>query len=193
MYCALWRRLFDAGLVALESISPGKCIYYGTLRCHTLPSKENFPRQRPAPWFLRQIFLSPVRCRTFFPPRRLTGTSGYHFEYNLHLIKIPSHVNREITYSADSLRASALHAGGGNSPFSHPPPYWAQPIFKSYLCHCCSYFERPTGNYALVHHGQAEEGVLGAVSDFVSICFISLCLFWLATYLVLRMNTWSHI
>ena len=32
---------FDAGLVALESISPGKDIYYGTLRCRTLPSKEN--------------------------------------------------------------------------------------------------------------------------------------------------------
>jgi len=42
-------------LVALESISPGQRIYYGTLRCHTLPSKENFPRQRLPPWFLQQI------------------------------------------------------------------------------------------------------------------------------------------
>ena len=37
------------------------------LRCHTLPSKENFPRQRPAQWLLQQIFLSPVQCRTFLP------------------------------------------------------------------------------------------------------------------------------
>ena len=50
----------DAGLVALESISPGKDIYYGTLRCRTLPSEENYPRQRPAPWFLQKILLSPV-------------------------------------------------------------------------------------------------------------------------------------
>ena len=42
LYCTLWRRLLDAGLVALESISPGKDIYYGTLRCRTLPSKENY-------------------------------------------------------------------------------------------------------------------------------------------------------
>ena len=69
LYCTLWRRLFDAGLVALESISPGKGIYYGTLRCRTLPSKENFPRQWPAPWFLRQISLSPVECHTFFPTK----------------------------------------------------------------------------------------------------------------------------
>ena len=36
--------LFDAGLVALESTSPGKGIYYGALRCRMLPSKEDFPR-----------------------------------------------------------------------------------------------------------------------------------------------------
>ena len=42
--------LLDTCLVALESISCGKGIYYGTLRCHTLPSKENFPRQWLAPW-----------------------------------------------------------------------------------------------------------------------------------------------
>ena len=60
LYYTLWRRLLDAGLVALESISPGKDIYYGTLRCRTLPSEENYPRQRPAPWFLQQILLSPV-------------------------------------------------------------------------------------------------------------------------------------
>ena len=59
--------LFDAGLVAFESI-PGKGTYYGTLRCGTLPSKENFPRQRPAPWLLRD-FLAPVQCRTFLPTK----------------------------------------------------------------------------------------------------------------------------
>ena len=41
LYYTLWRRLLDAGLVALESASSGKGIYYGTLRCRTLPSKEN--------------------------------------------------------------------------------------------------------------------------------------------------------
>ena len=51
---------FDTGLVALESISLWKCIYYGMLRCHTLPSKENFPKQQPALWFLWQILLSPI-------------------------------------------------------------------------------------------------------------------------------------
>ena len=35
-----------------------------------------------------------------FPPEGVTGTSGYRFEYNLHLIKIPSHINREITYTS---------------------------------------------------------------------------------------------
>ena len=29
----------------------------------------------------------------------MTGTSGYCFEYNLHLIKIPSHLNRESIYT----------------------------------------------------------------------------------------------
>ena len=32
-----------------------------------------------------------------FPPEGVTGTACYRFEYNFHLIKIPSHVNREIT------------------------------------------------------------------------------------------------
>ena len=48
LHCTLWRRLFGTGLVGLESISPGKGIYYSPLRCCTLPSKENFPRQPPA-------------------------------------------------------------------------------------------------------------------------------------------------
>ena len=61
--------IFDAGLVALEYINPWKGTYYGALRCRTLPSKENFPRQWPAPWFLRQISLSPIECCTFFPTK----------------------------------------------------------------------------------------------------------------------------
>ena len=71
--------LFDAGLVALEIISPGKGIYYGTLRCRKLPSKENFPRQWPVPWFLRQIFHSPAQCCTFFP------TNGHDWNFRLSL------------------------------------------------------------------------------------------------------------
>ena len=39
----------------------------------------------------------------------MTGTSGYRFEYHLHLIKIPSHVDRE----------SICH---GNFVASFPPP-----------------------------------------------------------------------
>ena len=88
--------LFNAGLVALKSISPGKSICYGTLRCRTLPSKENFPRQRPALWLLRQIFFSPVQCRTFRPTK---GRDQNFLEYDLHLIKIPSHLDRESIYS----------------------------------------------------------------------------------------------
>ena len=104
--------LFDADLVALESINPGKDTYYdGMLGCRTLPIKENFPRQRPALWFLTD-FCSPVQCRCYsdmcshgkcvplihfpsdccsplsFPPRGVTGTFCYRFEYDLHLIKI---------------------------------------------------------------------------------------------------------
>ena len=89
---ALYETLFDAGLIALQSISPGKGIYYGTLRCRTLSSKENFPRQRPALWLLRQ---HPYSAALSFPPRGMTGTSCYRFEYDLHLIKIPSHLDRE--------------------------------------------------------------------------------------------------
>ena len=84
---ALWwerncvETLFDAGLVALESISPGKVDYCGTLRCRTLPSKENFPRQRPAAWFMRETFLINLKGRA--------GTSGYRFEYDLHSSTLP--------------------------------------------------------------------------------------------------------
>ena len=88
-----------AGLVALESISPGKGIYCGMLRCCMLHSKENFPRQRPAMWFLQKIFLSPWYSAVLsFPPEGMTQTSCHCFEYSLHLIEIPSHVNRESIY-----------------------------------------------------------------------------------------------
>ena len=99
LYYTLWRRLFDAGLVALESISPGKYIYYGTLRCRTLPSKKNYPMQPPAPWFLPQILLSPLHRRTIFPTKGRDRSSCYRFEYDLHLIKIPSHVDRESIFA----------------------------------------------------------------------------------------------
>ena len=35
----------------------------------------------------------------------MTGTSGYHFEYDLHLIKIPSHLDRESIYNFCGLQA----------------------------------------------------------------------------------------
>jgi len=40
----------------------------------------------------------PYSAALSFPPRGVTGTSCYCFEYNLHLIKIPSHLNRESIY-----------------------------------------------------------------------------------------------
>ena len=50
LYYTLLRRLLDASLVALGSISPGKGIYYGTPRCRTLPKAATI-------CFLRQILL----------------------------------------------------------------------------------------------------------------------------------------
>ena len=89
----LWRRLLDVGLVALESVSSGKGNYYGTLRCCTLPSKENQLHS-----FCDRFFSRPYSAALSFPPRSVTGTSGYRFEYDLHLIKIPSHLDRESIY-----------------------------------------------------------------------------------------------
>ena len=43
LYCAQWRWLFDAGPATLESFSAGKSTCCSTLRCHMLPSRENFP------------------------------------------------------------------------------------------------------------------------------------------------------
>ena len=92
--------LFDAGLVALETtcISPGKGIHHSSLRCHTLPSGENFSRQRPAPWFYDRFFSCQYSATFSFLPRGVTGNSGYHFEYNLHLIKILARTIRKSIY-----------------------------------------------------------------------------------------------
>ena len=57
---SLWRRLFDAGLAALESINT----YCGTLSLRTLLSGENL---QPAPWFLRQT--GAVLLSNMFPTK----------------------------------------------------------------------------------------------------------------------------
>ena len=72
--------LLDTGLVALIGKYHSRT-YYGMLRCCTLPIKENFPRERPAPWLLRQIFLLPVQSCTFLP------TKGRHWNFLLSLWK----------------------------------------------------------------------------------------------------------
>ena len=41
----------------------------------------------------------PYSAVLSFPPRGVTETSCYCFEYNLHHIKIPSHLNRESIYT----------------------------------------------------------------------------------------------
>ena len=120
-------------LVALESISPGQRIYYGTLRCHTFPSKDNLPRQR-LPWFLQQI--SSYSAALSFPPRGVTGISCYCFEYNLHLIKITSHLNREsirchFSYGVGvSCRCELIFAIyifiSANSTWSYSLQWWVQ-------------------------------------------------------------------
>ena len=47
-----------------------------------------------------RFFCRPYSAALSFPPRGMTGTSGYCFEYNLHLIKTPSHLNRESIHSS---------------------------------------------------------------------------------------------
>ena len=49
--------------------------------------------------FCNRFVSRPYRAALSFPPRGVTGTSCYCFEYNLHLIKIPSHLNRESIYT----------------------------------------------------------------------------------------------
>ena len=70
-----------------------KGIYYGTLRRRTLPRKENFPRQRPAPcFFATDSSLArtvPHFHQGAWPELPVIGL------YDLHLDKIPSHLDRE--------------------------------------------------------------------------------------------------
>ena len=89
--------LFDAGLVALESISPGKDIYYGTLRCRTLPSKEQGSNQLRG--FCNRFVSRLYSAALSSPPEGVTRTSCYRFEYNLHLSKIPLELNHESIYT----------------------------------------------------------------------------------------------
>ena len=68
-------------------------LMYGTLvyRSKYLFRDWYFPRlpnQRPKRHLCRVQYCS-------FPPKDVTRTSGYCFEYDLHLIKIPSHLDRE--------------------------------------------------------------------------------------------------
>ena len=90
--------LFDTGLVALESISPWKDIYYGMLRCRTLSFKENFSHIVRLCGFCNRFFSCPYSAALCFPPRAMIAISCYRFEYNLHLIKTLSHLNRESMY-----------------------------------------------------------------------------------------------
>ena len=83
----------DAGLVALESISSGKGIYYGTLRCLTTQGSDQLGD------FCDRFFSRPYSAALSLPPRDMTGTSRYRFEYDLHLIKIPLHLDRESIYT----------------------------------------------------------------------------------------------
>ena len=54
---------------------------------------------------MKTTVLESMRTLSYFRldtlPRGVTGTSCYCFEYNLHLIKIPSHLNRESIYIAN--------------------------------------------------------------------------------------------
>ena len=107
LHCTLWRRLFDACLVALESISPGQRIYYGTLRCRTLPSKENFPKQRLLPWFFATDF-SLALTVAHFPSHQGARPELPVTALNI-FIKIPSHLNRERIYMKMSSTQFLVH------------------------------------------------------------------------------------
>ena len=50
----------------------------------------------------------PYSAVLSFPPRGVTVTSGYHFEYDLHLIKIPSHLDRESIYKAKPVSQNVI-------------------------------------------------------------------------------------
>ena len=72
--------LFDGGLVALETITPGKGTYCSTLRCRTFPSEENSQQLRSlaTDFSLARIVSSQ--------PRGVAGTSCNRFEYLFYLI-----------------------------------------------------------------------------------------------------------
>lgn len=75
--------------------------YYGVLRCYTIPSRENFRRQWPAPRFLRQTFLSPIQCCTFFE----IPYKGHDLLSLWNLIKI---LTRKICKSIYSIKQTVL-------------------------------------------------------------------------------------
>ena len=47
-----------------------------------------------------------------FPPEGVNGTSGYRFEYNLYLIEIQSHLDRESIYNAFMVEFLRLYSLG---------------------------------------------------------------------------------
>ena len=91
-------RLFDACLVALESISPRQrftTIRYSAVHYLAGRTSQGSDYLRG---FCNRFVSRPYSAALSFPPRGVTGTSCYCFEYNLHLIKISSHLNRESIY-----------------------------------------------------------------------------------------------
>ena len=80
----VWRRLFDAGLAALESISPGKGIYYGTLGAVCYLAKRTSQGSDQLHGFYDRFFSRLYSVAFSFPRRGVTGTAYYRFEYNLH-------------------------------------------------------------------------------------------------------------
>ena len=111
LHCTLWRRLFDACLVALESISPGQRIYYGTLRCHTLPSKENFPIMAVTTSVVFATDFSLTCTVPHFPSHQGAWPELPVTALNI-LIKIPSHLNRESILDSNFELSAVLEKSG---------------------------------------------------------------------------------
>ena len=86
--------LFDAGLG--KYISLGKGTYHGMLRCLAKRTSQGSDQLHG---FCDRFFSHSYSAALSFPPRGVIGTSCYHFEYDLHLIKIPSHLDRESIYT----------------------------------------------------------------------------------------------
>ena len=80
---------------------------YGDVRF--LAKRTSQGMQQPAPWFLWQIFLSPVQHCTFLPTKGHDQNFCYRFEYNLYFIKIPSHLNCESIYT--ECKSKNKHSG----------------------------------------------------------------------------------